>query len=239
MRYCGILAGREFQHLVTLHEVRAPEPPVRLEASFFEPGPVGDVVDTVRQLGDVVVAVAAPRSEPPEGKRLRTCDEELLRRGVTPQPFLESGRAFFEGLQSLSVYAPPEETAEGTHEGTVEEGAYGAAPMIEVNVDGVFCALQGRRVPAKRHPLGVLRRIEELVDDHVEDPAGDLWHRRIEEVDAAAAALAAHRYAVGHAFWLGDREEGVIVLPGAYPPAEFTAEGVIPAVERLPLGDVV
>nr|MDP8943928.1 hypothetical protein [Actinomycetota bacterium] len=122
-------------------------------------------------------------------------------------------------------------------EGPVEEGAFRRAAVFEVNVDGVFCALQGRRVPAKRHPLGILRRVEELLEDQVDDEGGELWHRRIEEIEAAAAAVTAHRYAVGHACWIGDPGEAVIVLPGARPPAVFSAEGVIPPVPRVPLGE--
>jgi hypothetical protein len=67
----------------------------------------------------------------------------------------------------------------------------------------------------------------------VEDIGGELWHRRIEEIDAGAAALCAHRYAVGHAWWLGDPAEGVIVLPGASLPERFPTEGVLPPVARL------
>ena len=65
------------------------------------------------------------------------------------------------------------------------------------------------------------------------DEGGDLWHRRIEEIDAAACALAAHRYAVGHA--LGEPDEAVVVLPGSSIPAEFETRGVLPPVERLQL----
>ena len=108
-------------------------------------------------------------------------------------------------------------------------------PVFETHPDGVFCALHGQRVPAKRHPLGIQRRIVELLEDHVEDPGGELWFRRIEEIDAAAAALCAHRYAVGHACWVGDPAEGVIVLPGSRLPASFSGEGVVPPVPREPL----
>lgn len=241
MRYCGIVIGPELQHLATVQEVRTDQPPVRLHATFFEPGSPRDVVQAVRALGDVVVAIGGPRSGAAEGESVRVCDAELLRRGVPPAPFVEPGAALFEALADLGIYTPDVSGTGGEVpiEGSVEEGAYGAAAVIEVNVDGVFSALQGRRVPAKRHPLGILRRIEELVDDQIEDPGGDLWHRRIEEIEAAAAALAAHRYAVGHACWLGDPAEGVVVLPGARPPALFSAEGVIPPVDRAPLGDVV
>ncbi|MEA2479757.1 MAG: hypothetical protein QOJ07_1679, partial [Thermoleophilaceae bacterium] len=96
----------------------------------------------------------------------------------------------------------------------------------------------GRRVPAKRHPVGIARRIEELVQDQVIDEGGDLWDRRIEEIEAAAAALCAHRYAVGHACWVGDPREGVIVLPGSRLPADgFSGQGVLPPVERVVLPD--
>ena len=107
--------------------------------------------------------------------------------------------------------------------------------MFETTPDGLFTALQGRRVPARRHPLGIQRRVEELEHDHVSDPGGDLWHRRIEEIEAAGVALAAHRYAVAHACWLGDPDEGVIVLPGPRIPERFSSEGVLPPVPREPL----
>ena len=89
----------------------------------------------------------------------------------------------------------------------------------------MFCALQGRRLPAKRHPFGMQLRIEELAGDRVIDEGGELWHRRIEELDAAACALGAHRYAVGHACWLGDPDEGVVVLPGSSVPSELPTQG--------------
>jgi hypothetical protein len=117
----------------------------------------------------------------------------------------------------------------------VSEGAYHDFPVFETNADGVFCALVGKRLPARRHPLGMQLRIEELEGDHVVDDGGELWHRRIEELDAAAAALCAHRYAVGHASWIGSPDEGVIVLPGSSLPERFTSVGVMPVVERLQL----
>jgi hypothetical protein len=78
-------------------------------------------------------------------------------------------------------------------------------------------------------------RIEELLGDRVTDEGGDLWHRRIEELDAVACALSAHRYAVGHASWIGDPSEGVVVLPGSGLPRTFRSSGVLPPVERLQL----
>jgi predicted nuclease with RNAse H fold len=224
MRYCGVVAAGPYLQLGTLEEVRTEEPPIRLHASFYEPGTPQQVAAEIRATPDVVVAVGVPLGEPP-----RLCDDELRRRGVFPMPPHEGARAMVEAA-GLSVYAP-----DGVGEGVVEEGAYAAAPAFETHPDGVFCALRGLRVPARRHPLGIQMRIDELLDEHVEDGGGDLWHRRIEELEAAAAALAAHRFAVGHACWVGDPAEGVIVLPGSRLPDRFTGEGVVPPMPRLPL----
>jgi len=226
--YCGVAVGPEYQYLCVLKELRTEEPPVRLAASFHEPGSADEVVAWLRAAGDVVVAVAAPASE----HAGRVCDSELARRGVPGQGYVEAGGRLFGGLADLGVFRPD---GDGAIEGSVPDGAYRAGPVFETNVDAVFAALQGRRVPARRHPLGIRRRVEELVDDHVLDEGGDLWCRRIEEIEAAAAALTAHRYAVGHAWWIGDPGEGVIVLPGSRPPEQFSAEGVMPPVTRLPL----
>jgi predicted nuclease with RNAse H fold len=140
----------------------------------------------------------------------------------------------FQALVNRGLFVPHAEEDETS--GVVDESSFRGAPIFETHPDGIFCALQGRRMPAKRHPLGIQRRIEELLEDRVIDEGGELWYRRIEEIEAAAAALAAHRYAVGHAVWVGDPDEGVIVLPGSRLPDVFSGEGVIPPVPRVPLG---
>jgi hypothetical protein len=112
----------------------------------------------------------------------------------------------------------------------VPEGAYADTPLFPTDPDRVFWALQGKRLPAKRHPYGIQLRIDELEGDRIEDEGGDLWHRRIEEIDALACALCAHRFAVGHASWM-DR----VVLPGTSLPREFSTRGVMPPVERISL----
>lgn len=231
MDYCGVAVGGRHLQLCGLREVREPEPPIRLEATFYEPGTAKQVGLQVRALGDVVVAIAAPPG-PARGTRdRRVCDVELERRGVPAEPPTDVGAGLFRELSDLGVFAPEGEQTEGS----ISEGTYRDAAVFETNVEGVFCALQERRVPARRHPLGVQRRIEELAGDHVTDPGGDLWHRRIEEIEAAAAALCAHRYAVGHARWIGDPSEGVVVLPGSGPIEPFPTDGVLPPVVRTPL----
>jgi hypothetical protein len=126
-----------------------------------------------------------------------------------------------EGL-GLSVFEPDDDA------GAVPEGAYQETPLFLTDPDRVFWALQGRRLPAKRHPYGIQLRIAELIGDRISDESGDLWHRRIEEIDAVACALCAHRFAVGHASWM----DGV-VLPGTSLPEQFSTRGVLPPVERI------
>ena len=232
MHYCGVVATQGALQLAMLEEVRTPEPPIRLSALFYEPGGAAEVARELLKLEDVVIGVGAPLAGPRDGRPGRDCDALLRRRGGAPRAATQETRLLADLLRELPVFAP-----EGVedHTGAVGEGAYHGFPLFETNADGVFYALQGRRLPAKRHPFGLLKRIEELAGDHVTDDGGDLWHRRVEEIDAIVCALCAHRYAVGHASWLGDPEEGVVVLPGASIPADFTRQGVMPPVERLHL----
>jgi predicted nuclease with RNAse H fold len=223
VRYCGLVAAGEALQLATLEEVRTAEPPVKLHARFYEPSSPALVVDGLRAMNEgTVVGVGAPLGGPD-----RAADQDLSARGVPPLPPHEGVRALVEAL-GLPVYA-----GGGSH--VVDEGAYAETPVFETHPDGVFCALRGIRLPAKRHPFGIALRIDELLEEQVDDEGGDLWHRRIEELEAVAVALAAHRFAVGHACWVGDPGEGVIVLPGTRLPERFSGEGVIPPVSRAPL----
>jgi hypothetical protein len=189
--------------LAMLEEVRDPEPPIRLSALFYEPGSAERVATELRALGDVVVGIGAPLA------------------GAHPEV---DRLVELLGLPTFEAGGEP---------GLVPEGAYREAPVFATDADSVFYALQGRRIPAKRHPYGIQLRIHELMGDHVTDEGGDLWHRRIEEIDATACALCAHRYAVGHASWLDEGEGRAVVLPGTALPESFSSKGVMPPVERL------
>jgi predicted nuclease with RNAse H fold len=234
MRYCGVVPMRGSLQLSMLEEVRAPDPPIRLSAMFFEPGSSAQVAAELRAIGEVVLGIGAPLGQPRRGRPRRECDAQLAQRGVSPQ----AGSPETERLTELLAELPEFRPSDGVDDGPVGDGAYHDFPLFETNADGVFFALRGRRLPAKRHPLGLNMRVDELNGDHVIDEGGDLGHRRIEEIDAAACALCAHRYAVGHASWLGDPDEGVVVLPGSSVPEEFSSEGVMPPVERLRLPTV-
>jgi predicted nuclease with RNAse H fold len=233
MHYCGAVPMRGRIQLAMLEEVRTPEPPIRLSVLFFEPGSADQVVAEQRSLGDIVLALGAPLSAPRQGRPMRDCDDFLQKLGVSPQPPDGEASKLADALRDMPRYAPRD--GRDDHDGAVAEGSYHEFPLFETNPDAVFCALQGRRLPAKRHPYGMQLRIDELSGDHVVDEGGDLWHRRMEEIDAAACALAAHRYAVGHASWLGNADEAVVVLPGSSIPEQFDTRGVLPPVERLQL----
>jgi hypothetical protein len=231
MHYCGVVPVQGLLQLAMLEEVRAQDPPIRLSALFYEPGSAIEVARELHTLANVVVGVGAPLGGPRDGRPARDCDALLQRLGVAPQPEHAETLRLASLLHDLNPFAPPV----GDPTGPVAEGTYRRSLVFETNADGVFCALRGRRLPAKRHPFGLWTRLEELAGDHVIDDGGNLWHRRIEEIDAIACALCAHRYAVGHASWLGDPEEGVVVLPGTSLPDEFERRGVMPPVERLHL----
>src|SRR3954454_2098342 len=222
MRYCGVVGAGHYLQLATIEEVRTEEPPIRLGARFYEPASPAAVVGELRKFEDAVIGIGGPLTAGSQ-----SAGEDLSRRGVAAVPEHEGLQALVATL-GLAVYS-------GGDSELVDEGAYATTPVFEANPDGVFCALRGIRLPAKRHPFGIALRIDELIDEHVEDDGGDLWHRRIEEIEAVACALAAHRFAVGHACWVGDPAQGVIVLPGSRLPERFSGEGFIPPVSRVPL----
>ena len=230
MRYCGVVPAGGGLQVAVLQELRAEEPPVRLTAAFYEPGNADQVAAEVGGFGDAVIAIGAPLSDRDDASE-RACDAMLAERGIPPRAPDGGARRLGDALASRGVFLPDSEGPQGP----VPEGAFREAPVFETHADAVFCALQGRRLPARRHPLGIRMRIDELLQDHVIDDGGELWQRRIEELDAAAAALCAHRYAVGHACWLGDPAEAVIVMPGSAVPGRFPTQGVLPPVERLEL----
>ena len=214
MHYCGVVPMQQALQMALLEEVRDPEPPNRLSALFYEPGSAEQLVAELRKLGDVVVGFGRGAEPVAEALGLAVFDGDGDR--LTPVP---EGEGDGDRLQPVPIPLKP-----------VPEGAYQETPVFPTDPDRVFWALQGRRLPAKRHPYGMQLRIAELIGDRISDEGGDLWHRRIEEIDALACALCAHRFAVGHASWTDG-----LVLPGTSLPREFSTRGVIPPVERLKL----
>ena len=87
--------------------------------------------------------------------------------------------------------------------------------VCETYPDAIFCGLLGHRPSPKRTPWGLQQRIAALRMKGVFDADGGLWHRTLDELDACAAAYAAYALAAGLGIWVGEPEEGVIVLPVA------------------------
>lgn len=168
----------------------------------------------------------------PEGRyeRSRVCDAILFRRGLPlyPVPAADQALARWEGwmevgfdlfgvLAPLGLFRPVSSSVAPDPpavEAPVGDGALRFGRLFETYPDAVFCALLGHRPPAKRTPWGLQQRIAALRLRGVVDEDGGLWHRTVDELDACAAALAAHALATGPACWVGDPREGVIVLPG-------------------------
>ena len=230
------------QQLCTLHERKGSEGQ-ELVATFYDPGSVEAVARTVLGFGaGAVVAVDAPsghrldllapgaplreRLGLPEGRyeRHRVSDALLYRRRLPLYPvptagqplqrwqqWIEVGFGLFAALAPLGLYRP-ERTGE-TFEAPVGGGALRFGRLCETYPDAVFCSLLGHRPPNKRTPSGLQQRIAALKVKGVVDPDGGLWHRTLDELDACAAAYAAHTLAVGLGSWVGEPEEGVIVLP--------------------------
>ena len=216
--------------------------PVELVATFYVPGDVESVARTVLGFGgEAVAAVDAPSGhrldllaagsplrvqlELPEGRfeRHRVCDALLFRRRLPLYPVPSASQApaawekwigvgfnLFAALAPLGLFRPE---AAGAVSGRVEEGALRFGRLCETYPDAVFCSLIGHRPPPKRTPWGLQQRIASLKLRGVIDADGGLWHRTLDELDACAAAYAAYVLANGGGTWVGDPQEGVIVLP--------------------------
>jgi predicted nuclease with RNAse H fold len=242
------------QQLVTLHERRGAEA-MDLVATFYEPGTVEQVARTIEGFGrgQAVVGVDAPsghrlellapgaplrqRLGLPDGRyeRMRVCDTLLFRRGLPLYPVPKAGQAqtaweawiyvgfeLFAALERLGRYTPD---AGGRLEGPVGDTAVVHGRLFETYPDAIFCSLLGHRPPPKRTPWGLQQRIAALKQRGVVDADGGLWHRTVDELDACAAAYTAYGLAAGWGTWVGDPQEGVIVLP---------ATELLPRYDRLP-----
>jgi len=123
------------------------------------------------------------------------------------------GFDLFEALEPLGRYTPAQ--ANGALVGDVGSAAIRSGRVFETYPDAIFCALLGHRPPPKRTPWGGQQRIAALKLKGIYDDDGGLWHRTLDEIDACAAAYAAYALCVGLGTWVGDPEEGVMVIPTA------------------------
>lgn len=230
------------QQLCTLHPRSGPQG-AELVATFYAPGTPEAVARTILGFGrdEVAVAVDAPSGPRldllasgsplrdalalPAGRyeRSRVCDAILFRRRLPLYPVPAAGEELtgwtawigvgfriFAALEELGRYRPAEAEL---LEAPVGEGALHHGRLVETYPDAVFCALLGHRPAPKRTPWGLQERIGALRAIGVVDADGGLWHRTLDELDACAAAVAAHALAVGTGSWVGAPEEGVVLVP--------------------------
>jgi len=120
------------------------------------------------------------------------------------------GFELYAALSGLGQYRPP--ASDGRTE-PVGSAALRFGRLCETYPDAIFCSLLGHRPSPKRTPWGLQQRIAALRMKGIEDADGGLWHRTLDELDACAAAYAAYALAAGVGIWVGEPEEGVIVLP--------------------------
>jgi predicted nuclease with RNAse H fold len=230
------------QQLVTLHERRSADG-LELIATFYGPGSAEQIARTIEGFGrgQSVVGVDAPSGHRldllaagspvraaigvPEGRyeRMRVCDALLFRRGLPLYPVPKQGQPqtaweqwmhvgfeIYAALDAVGPYTPPPAP---TYEAPVGDAALAHGALFETYPDAIFCSLLGHRPSPKRTPWGLQQRIAALKQKGVVDEDGGLWHRTLDELDACAAAYAAYALAAGHGTWVGDPQEGVIVLP--------------------------
>ena len=164
----------------------------------------------------------------PEGRyeRMRVCDALLFRRGLPLYPVPKQGQPqtaweqwMYVGFQLYEALAPTRQATtrrrRATYEAPVGDAALAHGALFETYPDAIFCSLLGHRPSPKRTPWGLQQRIAALKQKGVVDEDGGLWHRTLDELDACAAAYAAYALSAGHGTWVGDPQEGVIVLPAA------------------------
>ena len=193
--------------------------------------------------GEAVVAVDAPSGPRldllapgsalraglglPDGRyeRMRVCDALLFRRGLPLYPVPPAGQApqgweqwIARRLRAVRRAGAARPLPARTRPPAPSRAASTRAALrfgrlCETYPDAVFCSLLGHRPPPKRTPWGLQQRIAALRMKGVHDADGGLWHRTLDELDACAAAYAAHALATGGGLWVGAPEEGVIVLP--------------------------
>lgn len=236
---CGVVPLGGLLQLA-LVEQRRGEHAGALDALTFEPGEASAVRRELASLAPVAV-VCGYRLPPPESVSTgdpqaaegaaantgeRTCDRLLAEAGVRPNAWCAEGAQAVADLPRIESCV----SAGGTLAARPPAGV-----VAESVVDGIFGRLLGVRPPARRHPFGVRARIEALGRAAVRLRGGSPWDRRIEEIEALACALCAFELAAGNCLLVGERAEGMVVLPGREPLRRFETRGAVPLVERLAL----
>jgi predicted nuclease with RNAse H fold len=141
-----------------------------------------------------VVAVDGPQGLAAPGRTVRVAERELRCAGKTPDVLPEPGSAPFAGFLRGSVLLFAALRARGL-------GVFGEAPadravLLEVYPADLWKKWAGHALPKKQTAEGRRARWDLLRGQGLELPlgAGDITH---DQLDAAAAALAAYLWATG------------------------------------------
>ena len=226
--------GRALQ-LAMLEEVRAPEPPIRLQrASSTSPATPSQVVARAalaRRRG-------GRRGCAARGRGSRACDASWPSAACRRMPLRPSRRRLLlRGAWPAGVHA------RGGRRATARAGGGGRLSPASRLRDQRRRRLLRAPGPARCRPSATRSASSgasrSWSDDHVIDEGGDLWHRRIEEIDAAGAALC------GAPLRRRARATGLVTPPRAWwccreraCRSAFSANGVLPDVPRAKLGQL-
>jgi len=148
-----------------------------------------------------VVAIDGPQGLAARGHRVRAGEKELRCPGRTPDALPEPGSAPYAGFLRGSVLLFAALRARGL--GVFGEVPQDRAVLLEVYPGDLWKKWAGRALPKKQTPAGRHARWDLLRGQGLELPSGpdEITH---DQLDAAAAALAAYLWATGRTTAFGE-----------------------------------
>lgn len=149
---------------------------------------------------------------PPAGRyrTARTCDYELVRRGLplytVPSEYVHCPGWMREGFRLFGALLAAGRWT--LFDGTPQHGC-----LLEVYPFAAFAVMLDTFPPRKSTPAGRTARLRALQDRlSPESAAASAAHHHA--LDALAAAYTAWSFGHGQATWVGDKREGLMVVPG-------------------------
>lgn len=166
---------------------------VRFAKWAFAPDGAGLLPDDVLRDG-AVVAIDGPQGLAAKGRTMREGERELRCAGKTPDALPAAGRGPYAGFLRGSVLLFAALRARGL--GVFGEAPYDHAVLLEVYPADLWKKWAGRTLPRKTAAEGRRARWDLLRGQGLELPLGaaEITH---DQLDAAAAALAAYLWATG------------------------------------------
>ncbi len=221
--YIGVDIAVKRQDIVVLHEdltiaetVQQPDAPSAAEYIVSQYKEAWVAVDGPRRPNCGLMADKKYRAKlglVPHAKKYspyRCCEYELVRRNIqcycTPpgkarrwNSWMNVGYDLYGNLQKAGF-----------------EDFVGQAPLprrllIEYFPYASFSVMAGKYLGKKKKPEGRQTRLDLLRQYGVVD---DLEHLKVDQIDALVGAVTAHALRHAKACWVGDKDEGLLVVPG-------------------------